>query len=47
MAYYYRSLCYASSGDVVSARKDVQSAYDLTDDPEFEQALQALWQKLY
>ncbi len=47
MAYYYRALCFASSGDVVSARKDVQSSYNLTNDPEMEQALQAVWQKLY
>lgn len=47
MAYYYRALCFASSGDVVSARKDVQSSYNLTNDPEMEKALQAVWQKLY
>lgn len=47
MAYYYRALCFASSGDVVSARKDVQTSYNLTNEPEMEQALQALWQKLY
>lgn len=47
MTYYLRALCYASAGDVVSARKDVQSSYNLTNDPEMEQALQALWQKLY
>ena len=47
VAYYYRALCYAYSGDLISARKDVQAAYNLTDDPEFEQTLQALWQKLY
>lgn len=47
MAYYYRALCFASSGDVVSARKDVQTSYNLTNDPNMEQALQVLWQKLY
>lgn len=46
-AYYYRALCYASSGDLLSARKDVQSSYNLTNDSDMEQALQALWQKLY
>lgn len=47
VAYYYRALCYAFSGNIVSARKDVQTSYNLTDDPEFEKALQELWQKLY
>lgn len=47
VAYYYRALCHAYSGDLVSARKDVQKSYDLTNDPEFEKTLQALWQKLY
>jgi serine protease Do len=45
--YYYRAWCSASTGDFVSARKDVQTAYNLTDDPEFEKTLQELWQKLY
>ena len=47
MIYYYRAWCSASTGDFVSARKDVQTAYNLTDDPEFEKTLQDLWQKLY
>jgi serine protease Do len=46
-AYYYRALCYAYSGDLPSARKDVQTSYNLTDDPESEKVLQDLWQKLY
>ena len=47
MAYYYRALCFAYSGNIVSARKDVQTAYNLADDPELEKTLQDLWQKLY
>ena len=45
--YYFRALCYAYSGNLVSARKDVQTSYNLTDDPELEKTLQTLWQKLY
>ena len=45
--YYYRALCYAYNSELELARKDVQTSYNLTDDPEFEQTLQALWQKLY
>ena len=34
-----RVLCFASSGDVVSARKDVQTPYHITNDLEMEQTL--------
>ena len=47
LMYYYRAWCYASLGNFVSARKDVQTSYNLTNDPELEETLQALWQKLY
>ena len=47
MIYYYRAWCLASSGDIIGARKDVQTSYNLTNDPEMEKTLQALWQKLY
>ena len=47
MIYYYRAWCLASSGDIIGARKDVQTSYNLTNDPEMEKTLQDLWQKLY
>lgn len=47
MLYFYRALCYASTDKVKLARKDVQSAYNYTDDPELEDMLQDLWKKLH
>lgn len=45
--YFYRAISNAADGNIVAARNDVQSAYNLTDDPDMEAALQQLWKKLY
>ena len=45
--YYIRAIAYAQNKNLPAARNDVQTAYNLTNDPEMEKALQQLWKALY
>lgn len=45
--YYIRAIAYAQNNNLPAARNDVQTAYNLTNDPEMENALQKLWRALY
>lgn len=46
VAYYYRSICHIYLQDFQNARKDIEVAYNLTNDPEMEKELQELYSKL-
>lgn len=45
--YYVRAIAFAWIKNLTAARKDVQTAYNLTNDPDLEKKLQELWRKLY
>lgn len=46
VAYYYRAICNTWMKNFSDASRDVEIAYNLTNDPDFENALQELYQKL-
>ena len=46
-AYFYRAIAHVRTKNVKAARDDVQTSYNLTNDPELEEALQELWKALY
>ena len=45
--YFYRALCYAKTNKIEDAKKDVQSAYNYTNDSELEATLQEFWETLH
>ncbi|MBP5344600.1 MAG: trypsin-like peptidase domain-containing protein [Bacteroidales bacterium] len=47
VVYYYRAIGYAQTSNWNAARADVQTAYNLTNDPQLEEDLQKLWKLLY
>ena len=46
IAYTYRAICYNNLGNKTKAIKDIEIAYNLTNNPELEDFLQKLWKKV-